>query len=301
MDLRVFVENASLANRDPGVQSAKLVKFLKAESPETILDLYEQLMQRAAVLYEVVSPRPEPRALFDAHSAPVEDAVPQDTDPAAPPFLGQHYPEAVPISYDEWLLGWCYHQILVGNDPPPWDYHFVDHPDRPVFFDFFQGMNGSALLHDFQDAYERITNTPWPLAPREKDRQFLHYLEQLEHAPHRVQLYRATAREVTMDINASKEWRQWWLSGPLRALEFSIAESHRWYPGAAAMHTGDTPTSTRIRKAGLTVTGTITPNLDRILETDEQNIRQLVTADLAGLLLKVHQKYSFDREMPEAK
>lgn len=65
------------------------------------------------------------------------------------------------------------------------------------------------------------------------------------------------------------------------------------------MHTGDIPTSTRMRKTGLTVTGTITPNLDRIL--DEPNIRQRVTADLAGLLLKVHQKYSFDREMPEAK
>lgn len=300
MDLRVFVENASLDNRDPGAQSARLVKFLKAESPETILDLYEQLVQRAAVLHKVVSPRPEPRALFDTHSWGTDDEYPQDPDPSAPPLLG-HYPEPVPMSYDEWLLGWCYHQVLVGNDPPQWDYHFVDHPDRPVFFDFFQGMNGKALLHDFQDAYERSTNTAWPLAPREKDRQFLHYLEQREHAPHRVQLYRATAREVTMDINASEEWRQWWLSGPLRALEFSIAESHSWFPGDAAMHTGDTPTSTRMRKTGLTVTGTITPNLDRILETDEPNIRQLVIADLAVLLLKVHQKYSFDLEMPEAK
>ena len=67
------------------------------------------------------------------------------------------------------------------------------------------------------------------------------------------------------------------------------------------MHTGETPTSTRMRKAGLTVAGTITPNLDRILETDESNIRQLVMADLAILLLKVHQKYSFGRQMPEAK
>ena len=301
MDLKVFVEEARLGNRDPDVQSTRLVKFLRTQSPETMLDLYEQLMQRAAVLHEVVSSRSEPRALFNAHSAPQEDEVPQDTDPGAPPFLGHHYPRADPMSYDEWLLGWCSHQVLVGNDPPAWDYHFVDHPDRPVFFDFFQGMNGRALLHDFQDAYERSTNTPWPLAPREKDPQFLHYLEQLEHAPHRVQLYRAMAREVTMDINALEEWRQWWLSGPLRTLEFSIAESHSWFPGAAVMHTGETPTSTRMRKAGLTVTGTITPNLDRILETDESNIRQLVMADLAILLLKVHQKYSFGRQMPEAK
>lgn len=300
MDLRVFVENARLANRDPGVQSARLVKFLKAESPETILDLYAQAMRYASTLFQDWVHRDEPKALFDEHDVP-EEEEPQDPDPTAPPLLGR-YPASEPLNYDEWLLGWCFHQVLIGNNPPPTGYHFKDQPYRPAFFDFFQGMIGNANMHnDFQVAYERSSETLWPLAPREKDRQFLIYGEQREHAPAKVQLYRATAREVTMDINASEEWRQWWLSGPLRAVEFSIAESHSWFPGEAAMHTGDTPTSIRMRKTGLTVTGAITPNLDRILESDEPNIRQLVTADLAGMLLKVHQKYSFDREMPEAK
>lgn len=300
MDLRDFVAGARLWNRDPGPQSNALVKKLRAESPETILDLYEQLTRRATVLFEEWRRRPEPRAFFDAHRARKKGKRPQDPDPSAPPLLGR-FPEHTPIGYDEWLLGWCYHQILVGNDPPPSDYHFADHPDRPAFLDFLQGRIGGSLLIDFQNAYESSTNTLWPLAPREKDQKFLHYLEQREHAPHHVQLYQATAREVTMDINASEEWRQWWLSGPLRALEFSIAESQYVpYPGASPMHRGDTPTSARMRKLGLTVKGHITPNLERILETDEPNIRQLVTADLAVLLRKVHQKYSFEREMPGA-
>ncbi|GAB12889.1 hypothetical protein ARGLB_028_00140 [Arthrobacter globiformis NBRC 12137] len=301
MDLRDFVAEARLWNRDPGPQSNALVKKLRAETPETILDLYEQLIRRAAALFQVWSSRPEPRAFFDAHRARKKGKRPQDPDPLAPPLLGR-FSEPVPVSYDEWLLGWCYHQVLVGNDPPPSDFHFVNHPDRPSFLEFFEGMNGRSLLFDFQNAYERSTNRLWPLTPREKDREFLQYLEQREHAPHRVQLYRATAREATIDINASEEWRQWWLSGPLRALEFSIAESQRLpYPGAAPMQRGDTPTSVRMRKTGLTVTGTITPNLDRILDTDEPNIGQLVMTDMAVLLLKVHQKYAFGREMPEAK
>ena len=83
-------------------------------------------------------------------------------------------------------------------------------------------------------------------------------------------------------------------------LEFLIAASFRWYPGAAAMHTGDTPTSTRMRKLGLTLTGTIMPNLDRILETDENDIRRLVIEDLAVLFGKVHKKYGFTDDMPDA-
>lgn len=66
------------------------------------------------------------------------------------------------------------------------------------------------------------------------------------------------------------------------------------------MHTGDTPTSTRMRKTGLTVTGTIAPNLNRILETDESDIRRLVIQDLTVLLRKVHKNYGFTGYMPEA-
>jgi seryl-tRNA(Sec) selenium transferase len=66
------------------------------------------------------------------------------------------------------------------------------------------------------------------------------------------------------------------------------------------MHTGDSPTTTRIRKVGLTVRGTITPNLDRILETDEGDMRRLVIQDLTALLLKVHKKYGFTAELPKA-
>ena len=203
MDLQDFVAEARLWNREPGPQSNALVKKLRAESPETILDLYEQLIQRGAVLFRDWSHRPEPRAFFDAHRARKKGKRPQDPYPSAPPLLGR-FPEPVPISYEEWLLGWCYHQVLVGNDPPQPDFHFVNRPDRPGFLGFFEGMNDRSMLIDFQNAYERSTESLWPLAPREKDREFLQYIEQREHAPQRVQLYRATAREATMDINASR-------------------------------------------------------------------------------------------------
>jgi hypothetical protein len=299
MDLKVFVAEARLANRDPGPQSNALAKRLRAESPETIIDLYEQATQRASALFKHWAGRPEPKALFDAHFV-AETGNPQEFDPTGPPYLNFR-PERAEMSYESWLLAWSFHQVLVGTDPPPADFHFVEHPEHPAIFDFFEGMAGNGLKYAFQDAYERSTETPWPLAPRDADRKFISYTEQLEHAPYRVQLYRATAREVEMDMNASPEWRQWWLSGPLRLLEFDIAESRSLYPGALAMHTGDTPTSTRVRKSGLTVTGTIFPNRDRILETEERDIRQLVVEDMTILLRKVHQKYRFTRELPEAK
>lgn len=47
-------------------------------------------------------------------------------------------------------------------------------------------------------------------------------------------------------------------------------------------------------------TWTITPNLDRILETDEHDMRQLVIQDLTVLLLNVHKKYGFIGELPKA-
>jgi hypothetical protein len=301
VDLEVFVQEARLGNRDPGPESDMLIRKLRTQSGETIVDLYEQALESASQLYVQWQFRPEPRALFEAQEvtdAGIDPARPQDPDPTAPPLLGR-YPEPTPYTYEQWLRGWCFYQVMVGNVPPP-EGHFLDHPDRPAVFDYFLGMSGNRMHWDFQEAYERSTEKLWPLKPRENQTEFLDYIEQREHAPYRVQLYRAMAREVAMDLNASEVWRGWWLSGPLRTLEFSIAESRRWFPGAAAMHTGDTPTSTRIRKRGLTVTGTVTPNLDRILETAEQDMRRLVVEDLSGLLLKVHKKYKFTTELPEA-
>ncbi|WP_461186778.1 hypothetical protein [Arthrobacter sp. Z4-13] len=301
MDLEVFVQEARLWNRDPGPQSDALIRRLRAENGETIIDLYEQALRSASQVFLEWESRPEPKALFEAKMAAAESGPfdPQKFDPTAPPMLGRQPDEREPYSYEQWLRGWCLYQVLVGNVPTP-EGHFLEHPDRPAMFDFFMGMIGNGMHADFRDAYERSTDTLWPLAPREDEPRFLEYGEQLEHAPYRVQLYRATAREVTMDLNASAAWRQWWLSGPLRSLEFSISESHSWFPGAAAMHTGDTPTTTRIRKVGLTVRGTITPNLDRILETEEQDMRRLVIQDLTALLLKVHKKYGFTAELPKA-
>lgn len=302
MDLMDFVADARLWNRDPGPQHDALVKKLSSQSADTITDLFEQAQHSASQLFMQWEARPEPRALFEAKTAVAAEsgpASPQDFDPAAPPLLGR-LEEPQPFSYEQWLRAWCLYQVLVGNVPPP-EGHFLEQPDRPAMFDFFMGIIGNALPDAFEEAYERSTNTLWPLKPRENEPRFLEYAEQLEHAPHRVQLYRATAREVTMDINASEAWRQWWLSGPLRALEFGIAESRALYPGAAAMHTGSTPTSTRMRKKGLNIIGHITPNLDRILETGEPDIRQLLVTDLNVLLRKVHEKYAFTRQMPEAK
>jgi hypothetical protein len=299
-DLEVFVQEARLENRDPGPQHNALVKKLSSESADTIVDLYNQALKKASQVFMQWESRPEPKGLFEAKTAGAESGPfdPQKFDPSAPPMLGRRPETTQPYSYEQWLRNWCLYQVLVGNVPPP-EGHFLEHPDRPAMFDFFMGMIGNDMHAAFQEAYERSTNTLWPYTPRE-DEDFLDYAEQLEHAPYGVQLYRATAREVEMDINASEAWRKWWLSGPLRSLEFSIAQSHRFYPGAAAMHTGDTPTSTRMRKVGLTVIGTITPNLDRILETDEHDMRRLVIQDLTMLLLKVHKTYGFTAELPEA-
>ncbi|WP_299167646.1 hypothetical protein [uncultured Arthrobacter sp.] len=278
------------------------MKKLSSEDAETIIDLFEQAQRSASELFIQWKARPESQALFAAKTVEPDKGNPpnpQDFDPAAPPLLGR-VDDPQPFSYEQWLKGWCLYQVLVGNVPPP-DGHFLEQLDRPAMFDFFEGMIGNGLPDAFEEAYERSTDTLWPLKPREDEPRFLEYAEQLEHAPHRVQLYRATMREVAMDINASESWRQWWLSGPLRAVEFGIAESRAMYPGAAAMHTGQEPTSTRMRKKGLRIIGHITPNLDRILETDESDMPKLVLADLTILLRKVHQKYAFTGQMPAAK
>ncbi|MFJ5700238.1 hypothetical protein [Arthrobacter sp. NPDC093139] len=297
MDLEVFVQEARLWNHDPGPQSELLIRKLRAETPATIIDLYEQAQRRAATVYDRWSSRPEPRDLFELRAAlaRASDVNRIGEDPAPP--LGR-LPEPKPFEYEPWLRGWCLYQVLVGNFQPP-EGHFREHPDRPAAIDYVEGMFGNAFPLDFQAAFERSTETLWPFVRRE-DAEFLVYNEDLEDAPYRVRLYRGRAREVTMDLNASAAWRQWWLSGPLRVLEFRIAGSYGWYPGAAAMHTGDSATSTRMRKTGLSVTSTIMPNLDRILATDESDIRRLVIEDLTVLLRKVHKKYGFTGDLPEA-
>lgn len=166
MDLEVLVQEARLWNRDPGPQSDALIKRLRAENGETIIDLYEQALQKASHVFLQWESRPEPRALFEARMAAAESGPfdPQKSDPTAPPFLGRQPEEPEPYSYEQWLRGWCLYQVLVGNVPPP-EGHFLDHPDRPAVFDFFMGMIGNAFPHDFQEAYERSTDTLWPLAP----------------------------------------------------------------------------------------------------------------------------------------
>ena len=67
MDLEVFVQEARLWNHDPGPRSALLIRKLRAEQPETIIDLYEQVQRRAAAVFERWSPRPEPRDLFELY------------------------------------------------------------------------------------------------------------------------------------------------------------------------------------------------------------------------------------------
>jgi hypothetical protein len=298
MLLEEFVEGARLHNRDPVAQSDLLIKKLRAETPETIIDLYRQAMKSASEIHEKWQGRPEPQALFASQQVSNQTGPARDPFPGVPPLMGR-FPERLPIDYDQWIRGWCLFQVLTGNVPVPED-HFAPRPDWPAFLEYFTGMTGiRSMPHDFQTAYERSSDIPWPFCPREEDPEFLIYLEQSEHAPHRVQLYRTAAREVAMDLNASAQWREWWLSGPLRSLEFGISETHALYPGATAMHTGDTPTYTRIKKLGLTVMGTLTPNLDRIVQTEEADIPRLILKDLTVLFHKVHTKYGFTKDLPQ--
>lgn len=111
--------------------------------------------------------------------------------------------------------------------PPP-DGHFREHPERPVGIDYIEGWLGNALLFDFLAAFERSAGKLWTFVRREDAAELLVYNEDLEEAAYRVRLYRGTAREITMDLNASVAWRQWWLSGPLRVLKFKIAGSYSW-------------------------------------------------------------------------
>lgn len=146
VDLEVFVQDARLGNRDPGPQSDMLTRKLRLQTGETILDLYEQALQSASRVFMQWESRPEPKALFEAKeqaAAGSDPASPQDPDPTAPPLLGR-FPEPTPYTYEQWLRGWCFYQVLVGNVPPP-EGHFLDHPDRPAVFDYFMGMFGNAM------------------------------------------------------------------------------------------------------------------------------------------------------------
>lgn len=51
MDLEVFVQEARLWNRDPGPQSDALIRRLRAENGETIIDLYEQALRSASKVF----------------------------------------------------------------------------------------------------------------------------------------------------------------------------------------------------------------------------------------------------------
>lgn len=287
MDLYNFVRISGLAGRDTDVASDRLVKLLRSETPDTIVGLYQEVSDNTEELYNQWIDRSEAWAAFNA-TAPAKAAniknATNDPFPGAPPLLGESEDDGSEgFSFEEWLRGWCLYQVLTGNDEPN-----LDHPE-PI--DFFEGCWGTGHIYDFQDAYERLTGTFWPFKPREEDAEFLSYLEQREYGPYRVQLHGARAREVTKALNSSDVWRQWWLSGPLRTLEFEFVESHQ-------MNTGTTPTSSRIRKVALTVKGIITPNIDRILETEEENIRSLAASDLESLLRKVSKKYEFAQEPP---
>ena len=100
MDLEFFVQEARLGNRDPGPQSDMLIRKLRTQSGETILDLYEQALKSASRVFMEWQFRPEPKALFEAQEmtdAGIDPAKPQDPDPTAPPLLGR-YPEATPYT-----------------------------------------------------------------------------------------------------------------------------------------------------------------------------------------------------------
>lgn len=159
------MQEARLWNHDPDPQSALLIRKLRAENAETIIDLYEQLHRRAAAVFEQWSPRPEPRDLFELRTALAlaSDLNRIGEDPAPP--LGWQ-PKPKPSEYEQWLWGWCLYQVIVGNFEPP-EGHFREHPERPAAIDDIEGMLGNAVPLDFQAAFERSTETLWPFMPRE--------------------------------------------------------------------------------------------------------------------------------------
>lgn len=158
MDLTEFVQGAKLWNRDPGPQEALLIKKLKAEGPETILDLYEQLQWRTSEVYDHWYPKREPRERFESHKHAAQATnAKRIGDPAAvagPP------PEGDTPTYEQWLRNWSRYQVLTGNYPPA-DNHFED-PSRPSVFDYFEGFIGNAFPFAFREAYKATADTPWP-------------------------------------------------------------------------------------------------------------------------------------------
>lgn len=94
MDLTEIVQGAKLWNRDPGPQERLLIRKLKAEGPETILDLYEQMQWRTVEVYDQWLPRPEPRERFESHKRAAQatntnrisqPAAPEDPSPESNP------------------------------------------------------------------------------------------------------------------------------------------------------------------------------------------------------------------------
>lgn len=160
MDLKEFVQRAKLWNRDPGPQEALLIRKLKAEGPETILDLYEQMQWCTVEVYDHWYPRPEPRERFESHKRAAQATNANRIGaPAAPDGFS---PESDFPTYEQWLRNWSRYQVLTGNYPPA-DNHFDD-PSRPSVFDYFEGFIGNAFPYAFRVAYEGTTDTPWPYA-----------------------------------------------------------------------------------------------------------------------------------------
>ncbi|SDI69543.1 hypothetical protein SAMN04488693_1192 [Arthrobacter subterraneus] len=159
MDLEDFVKKAKLWNRDPGPQMALLNRKLRAEKPETIVDLYEQMQRCSSDVYDRWYPRPEPRARFEEHlhAARATNAKRIGHDPAA--STGP-VAQTETFTYEIWLRNWSHYQVMTGNYPPA-DDHFED-PSRPSIFNYFEGFIGNGFPPAFKEAYEGISSTPWP-------------------------------------------------------------------------------------------------------------------------------------------
>lgn len=278
-----------LARKDPGAKQHALSKFLLAQEPESIVQLHEAVRHAAERIRSKWQDREGPRRLFESQ---MSMAAASGTGRAggAPPMVGSFTPSAGP-SYDEWLWGWCIHQVLLGKLDPE-DGHFDNGLPPLQIIDYFEGMMGPGLLDGFRDAYEERTGQPWPLKPR-LGVAFLFYQEQQEHSLEAIQRYRASFRELTDHINGSKEWRTWWLSGPLPSLEFGIVETHQ-------MLEGNGPTEISVSRTGLAVTAVITPSRDRIANANgDHGGRAVATEDLLYLLEQVSSNHTFDLEMPQ--
>ncbi|WP_323959361.1 hypothetical protein GC088_12610 [Arthrobacter sp. JZ12] len=289
MDLQEMAKKTRLARRDPGAKQRALSKFLLAQEPESIVQLHEAVTEAAERIRSKWQDREGPRRLFESQMS-MAFASGNGRAGGAPPMVGGFTPSAGP-SYDEWLWGWCIHQVLLGNLDPE-DGHFDNGLPPLQIIDYFEGMMGPGLLDGFRDAYEERTGQSWPLKPRQGVA-FLFYQEQQEHSLEPIQLYRASLRELTAHINGCKQWRTWWMSGPLTSLEFGIVETDQ-------MLEGNVPTEISLSRTGLAVTAVLTPSRDRIANANgDHDVRAVAAEDVLQLLEEVSSNHSFDLKMPQ--